>query len=104
LSWSGSHGFRGVVPGEQREFFDSSPRLKPSRIFKQKQVSSQEPRASPGQEVHRLLREGRTLPHRGRRSSGEDGQRQEPVDDASDRPVGSWTGASAAARTASSNE
>jgi hypothetical protein len=78
LRRNGSHGFRGVIPGAQRKFFESSPRLKPPRIFKQKQVSSQEPRTSPGQEVHRLLREGRTLPHRGRRSSGEEGQRQSP--------------------------
>src|SRR3546814_7149240 len=44
LRRNGSHGYAAsspAAPGSQRALFDSSPRLKPHRIFKQKQVSSQ---------------------------------------------------------------
>ena len=55
---------RGIIPGDERELSDSSPRLKPPRIFKQKQVPSQEIRRNTVREVAFLLRACRTVRRR----------------------------------------
>src|SRR3546814_15832116 len=53
LRRNGSHGYAAsspAAPGSQRALFDSSPRLKPHRIFKQKQVSSRSEERRVGKE------------------------------------------------------